>query len=123
MYLTAFMSDTELTQSARRKEYRQLYSLYLSVPAPPAPVELRADAIHVGRPGDRNRTRLLLASRHGLRVSEVVALRGDSVDVTAGRWTSWAYERVPSRHPLRGDEAPDPRVSSERHPGITSPPL
>src|SRR5450759_4660468 len=38
----------------------------------------------LGRHGPRDRTLLLLAYRHGLRVSELVALRWDQVDLKAG---------------------------------------
>lgn len=38
----------------------------------------------LGRHGDRDRTLILLAYRHGLRVSELVALRWDQVDLKAG---------------------------------------
>jgi integrase len=37
-----------------------------------------------GRHGARDRTLILLAYRHGLRVSELVALRWDQVDLKAG---------------------------------------
>src|SRR5690349_10646357 len=38
-----------------------------------------------GRYGHRDSTMILLAYRHGLRVSELVALRWDQVDLDAGR--------------------------------------
>ena len=38
----------------------------------------------LGRHGARDRTLILLAYRHGLRVSELVALRWDQVDLKAG---------------------------------------
>src|SRR5450759_4111630 len=38
----------------------------------------------LGRHGPRDRTLILLAYRHGLRVSELVALRWDQVDLKAG---------------------------------------
>src|ERR1019366_4957625 len=38
----------------------------------------------LGRHGARDRTLILIAYRHGLRVSELVALRWDQVDLKAG---------------------------------------
>src|ERR1022692_1604849 len=51
----------------------------------PAEVEklLQASA-KVGRHGARDRTLILLAYRHGLRVSELVALRWEQIDLKAG---------------------------------------
>jgi type 1 fimbriae regulatory protein FimB/type 1 fimbriae regulatory protein FimE len=37
-----------------------------------------------GRHGHRDATLILLAYRHGLRVSEIVSLRGDQVDLSQG---------------------------------------
>ncbi len=51
-------------------------------------------AKRTGRHGHRNATLILIAYRHGLRVSELIALRWDQVDLKAGlrvqvgeRWT------------------------------------
>src|SRR5215470_4303450 len=38
-----------------------------------------------GRYGQRDATMILMAYRHGLRVSELIALRWDQVDLDAGR--------------------------------------
>ena len=46
--------------------------------------KLLAAAGKAGRHGQRDRTLLLLAYRHGLRVSELVALRWDQVELKAG---------------------------------------
>ncbi len=59
----------------------------------------------VGRHGHRDRTLILLAYRHGLRVSELVALRWDQVDLAQGLLhVSRLKHGVPSTHPLRGPE-------------------
>jgi site-specific recombinase XerD len=45
----------------------------------PAEVETLLEAAGCGRYGHRDRTLLLLMYRHGLRVSEAIRLRGNSV--------------------------------------------
>ncbi len=65
---------------------------------------LRA-AASVGRYGHRDMTLLLIAYRHGLRVSELVALRWDQVDFKAGVLQVVRRKSgTPSTHPLRGPE-------------------
>ena len=62
-------------------------------------------ASRVGRHGHRDATLILLAYRHGLRVSELVALRWDQVDLGQGLLhVSRLKNGVPSTHPLRGPE-------------------
>ena len=55
--------------------------------------------------GHRDATMILVAYRHGLRVSELVDLRWDQIDFNHG---NLAVRRVkqgsPSTHPIRGDE-------------------
>jgi type 1 fimbriae regulatory protein FimB/type 1 fimbriae regulatory protein FimE len=59
----------------------------------------------VGRHGHRDATLILIAYRHGLRVSELVALRWDQVDLEQGLLhVSRLKNGVPSTHPLRGPE-------------------
>ena len=62
-------------------------------------------ASKAGRHGHRDRTLILLAYRHGLRVSELVALRWDQVDLKAGTLhVARIKNGLPSSHPLRGAE-------------------
>ncbi len=65
---------------------------------------LKASA-QVGRHGARDRTLLLLGYRHGLRVSELVALRWEQVDFKAGLvHVSRVKNGTPSTQPIRGPE-------------------
>jgi type 1 fimbriae regulatory protein FimE len=58
-----------------------------------------------GRHGHRDSTLLLVAYRHGLRVSELVALRWDQVDLKTGLLhVNRAKNGVASTHPVRGPE-------------------
>ncbi|WP_411728718.1 tyrosine-type recombinase/integrase [Methyloglobulus sp.] len=62
-------------------------------------------ATHVGRHGLRDATLILIAYRHGLRVSELVALRWDQVDLSQGLvHIARRKNGMPSVHPLRGPE-------------------
>jgi type 1 fimbriae regulatory protein FimB/type 1 fimbriae regulatory protein FimE len=57
------------------------------------------------RYGQRDACLILLAYRHGLRVSELVALKWDQVDLKAGHLhVRRAKNGVPSTHPMQGDE-------------------
>ena len=58
-----------------------------------------------GRHCHRDRTLILMAFRHALRVSELVALRWDQVDLKQGLLhVRRAKNGSPSTHPLRGPE-------------------
>jgi type 1 fimbriae regulatory protein FimB/type 1 fimbriae regulatory protein FimE len=72
----------------------------------PAEVEkLRKAARSIGRHGDRNATMILLAYRHGLRVSELIHLRWDQVDLDHALFHVRRLKHgVPSTHPLTGTE-------------------
>ena len=66
---------------------------------------LMAAARSVGRHGYRDSTLILIAFRHGLRVSELVALRWDMIDLKQGLMhVSRLKNGVNSTHPLRGVE-------------------
>jgi len=59
----------------------------------------------LGRHGHRDATLILVTYRHGLRVSEAVALRWDVVDLEQGRLhVARLKGGVPAVHPLRGPE-------------------
>jgi integrase len=55
--------------------------------------------------GHRDATMILVAYRHGFRVSELVDLRWDQVDFNAGTLAVRRAKRgTPATHPIRGDE-------------------
>lgn len=59
----------------------------------------------VGRHGHRDATLLMVAYRHGLRVSELVALRWDQIDLKQGLLhVSRLKGGIASTHPIRGPE-------------------
>ena len=58
-----------------------------------------------GRHGHRDATMILIAYRHGLRVSELIALRWDQIDLTQGLLhVNRVKNGSPSTHPIRGPE-------------------
>lgn len=60
---------------------------------------------NIGRHGARDRTLVLIAYRHALRVSELVALRWEQIDLKAGlAHISRLKNGVPSTQPIRGPE-------------------
>jgi len=66
---------------------------------------LIAQAGSVGRHGARDAALLMLAYRHGLRVSELVAMRWDMVDLRQGLLHVQRLKNgIASVHPLRGPE-------------------
>jgi type 1 fimbriae regulatory protein FimB/type 1 fimbriae regulatory protein FimE len=72
----------------------------------PAEVDALADAAaRLGRHGFRDALLIRTAYRHGLRVSELVALRRDQLDLANGRLHVRRVKRgTPSTHPLFGPE-------------------
>ena len=58
-----------------------------------------------GRVADRDALLILMAYRHGLRASELIALRWDQIDLKAGTLhVARIKNGSPSTHPLRGPE-------------------
>lgn len=62
-------------------------------------------ARHVGRHGHRDATLILLAYRHGFRVSELVSLRWDQIDLKQGLlYVGRLKNGTPSNQPICGPE-------------------
>lgn len=60
-------------------------------------------AAKTGRHGHRDAALILITCRHGLRVSDVIAVEWDLVDLGQGRLHVNRLEKgIPSVHPLRG---------------------
>ena len=65
--------------------------------------QLRAAARRHGRHGHRDDTLILMMFRHGLRVSETIALRWEQVDLRQGLLHVRRLKQgIPATHPLRG---------------------
>lgn len=89
-------------QEARRRNIESRRREYLT---PEEVEQLMAAAKRSNRHGHRDHTLILLAYRHGLRVSELVALRWDQVALEQGALhVARAKNGTPSVHPLRGPE-------------------
>lgn len=79
---------------------------------------LIAAASNLGRHGHRDAALILIAYRHGLRVSELVALRWDMIDLSQGHLhVTRAKNGTPSVHPLRGPELRALRRVLKDYPG------
>src|SRR5215470_19625346 len=69
-------------------------------------VEKRIDAAKDNRWGHRDATAILIAYRHGLRASELVALRWDDLELTTGRMhVRRAKGGADSVHPISARES------------------
>lgn len=67
--------------------------------------KLRKSARGVGRHGHRDDTLILLMFRHGFRVSEIISLQWDQVDLKKGLLHIVRLKNgTPSTHPIRGLE-------------------
>jgi type 1 fimbriae regulatory protein FimE len=81
--------------------------------------QLMKAARHVGRYSHRDATLILLMYRHGLRVSEIGALRWNQIDLkTALLHVRRGKNGVPSVHPLHGPELRALRQLKNDHPGM-----
>jgi integrase len=70
-----------------------------------AEVERLTEAAKANRHGHRDATMILVAYRHGLRVSELVDLRWDQIDFDRATLAVRRVKRgTPSTHPIQGDE-------------------
>jgi type 1 fimbriae regulatory protein FimB/type 1 fimbriae regulatory protein FimE len=78
---------------------------------------LMAAAGRLGRHRHRDKTLILVAYRHGLRVSELIALRWDQVDLKQGHFHIKRLKQgTPSTHPIRGPEIRALRNLKRRYP-------
>lgn len=94
------LENRKVLARRRNAEYRQRE--YLSETEVKS---VMAAATRCGRHGLRDSALILIAYRHGLRVSELVALRWDQVDLPQGLLHVTRLKNgVPSVHPLRGPE-------------------
>ncbi len=71
----------------------------------------------IGRHGHRDRTLILIAYRHGLRVSELVAMRWDQVEIKTGLLHVVRLKNgIASTHPIRGPELRSLRELRRQYP-------
>ncbi len=84
----------------------------------PGEVEAMVKAAkRIGRHGLRDSTLILMAYRHGLRVSELVTLRWEQIDFASGTiYINRLKHGVSSTHPLRGIELRALRQLQRKYP-------
>lgn len=81
---------------------------------------LVAAARRLGRHGERDAALILIAFRHGFRVSELVALRWSQVDLRAGLLHVRRVKNgIDTVHPLRGPELRLLRALERRYGGVS----
>lgn len=81
--------------------------------------QLMEAARKTGRHGRRDSTLILMGFRHGLRVSELVSLRWDQVDLSQGTiHVNRSKNGSPSTHPIRGVEIRSLRKLKRDYDGI-----
>lgn len=96
------IENGKVTPPRRRPNHESRPREYLT---PDEVDRLMQAAGRAGRHGHRDRTLILIAFRHGLRVSEVVSLRWDMIDLKRGLiHVARMKNGVDSTHPLRGPE-------------------
>ena len=101
LQLVAPSTEKRTVTPVRRKNAELRTREYLT----DAEVEQLTDAAKANRYGHRDATMILVAYRHGLRVSELVDLRWDQIDFnTATLHVRRAKKGTPSTHPILGDE-------------------
>lgn len=100
---TSAASPNTENGKVRRKPYRELRSReYLT---PDEVEQLMKAAGEIGRHGHRDRTLILIGYRHALRVSELVSLRWDNVDLKTGLLHVTRLKNgIDAVHPIRGPE-------------------
>lgn len=97
-----FRQSFDMTVSPPRKTQDEKSRKHLT----PDEVEAMIDAAKkIGRHGHRDATLIMMAYRHGFRVSEAISLRWDQVDLKMGvLHVNRLKKGTPSTHPLRGPE-------------------
>lgn len=96
-------ASNNINRKVTRKPYKELRSReYLT---PDEVDSLMKAASSVGRHGHRDKTMILIGYRHALRVTELISLRWDMVDLKSGLLNvSRLKNGVDSVHPIRGPE-------------------
>ena len=92
-----------VNRKVTRKPYKDIRAReYLK---PDEVEKLMESASEFGRHGHRDKTLILIAYRHALRVSELISLRWDMVDLKKGLLHVTRLKNgIDSVHPLRGPE-------------------